>query len=113
MIIGFHHAQITIPQGKEVEARDFYCGILNLEEIPEPETLKGRGGLWLQVGDRELHIGTEDGVDRTLTKAHLAYEVSDLDAVQKILQYNEIEILKSISIPGYEWEAACYERRRV
>jgi catechol 2,3-dioxygenase-like lactoylglutathione lyase family enzyme len=102
MIIGFHHAQITIPKGKEDEARNFYCGILNLKEIPKPEILKGRGGFWVQVGERELHIGTEDGVDRTLTKAHLAYQVKDIKTIEKILQDNKIEILESVPIPGYE-----------
>lgn len=102
MITGFHHAQITVPKGKENEARDFYCGILQLTEIPKPESLLGRGGLWLQVGERELHIGIEDGVDRTLTKAHLAYEVKDIQIIEEVLRKNNIEILSSIPIPGYE-----------
>ncbi|MDT1800426.1 hypothetical protein QK887_25410, partial [Salmonella enterica subsp. enterica serovar Oslo] len=72
MISRFHHAQITIPNGKEDEARNFYCGILQLKEILKPESLVGRGGFWVQVGDQQLHIGTEDGVNRLLTKAHLA-----------------------------------------
>lgn len=102
MILGFHHAQITIPKGCEDQARSFYCGVLNLKEIPKPESLQGRGGLWLQVGDRELHIGTEDGVDRKLTKAHVAYEVRDIKAVETSLKENGIEILDSVPIPGYE-----------
>lgn len=68
MISGIHHAQITIPAGKEEEARAFYCGVLQLEEIPKPESLMHRGGFWVRVGNRQLHIGTENGVDRTLTK---------------------------------------------
>ncbi|WP_235427325.1 VOC family protein [Cohnella kolymensis] len=102
MIIGFHHAQITIPKGKEAEARDFYCGLLQLTEIAKPVSLLGRGGLWVQVGNQQLHIGTEDGVDRLRTKAHLAYEVTDVKAIQKLLIENGIEILESVPIPGYE-----------
>lgn len=102
MILGFHHAQITIPKGTEDQARSFYCGVLKLKEIPKPESLQGRGGLWVQVGDRELHIGTEDGVDRRLTKAHLAYEVADIKIVETLLKANGIEILESVAIPGYE-----------
>lgn len=102
MIIGFHHAQITIPKDKEEEARSFYCGILKLKEIPKPETLIGRGGFWVQVGDRELHIGTEVGVDRTQTKAHLAYEVEDIKTVEKLLRENGVVLLESVPIPGYE-----------
>ncbi|MEC0178428.1 VOC family protein [Paenibacillus favisporus] len=102
MIKRFHHAQITIPKGTEEEARNFYCGILKLEEIPKPESLVGRGGFWVQVGDRQLHIGTEDGVDRLKTKAHLAYEVENLKEMEKLLNNNGIEILESVAIPGYE-----------
>jgi catechol 2,3-dioxygenase-like lactoylglutathione lyase family enzyme len=71
MILGIHHVQLTIPRGEESRARAFYCGILGLAEIDKPQTLAGRGGFWLQVGDREVHVGTEDGVDRTATKAHI------------------------------------------
>ncbi len=102
MIIGFHHVQITVPKGKEEEARNFYCGILQLEETSKPESLIGRGGFWVLVGDRQLHIGTENGVDRSLTKAHIAYEVEDINAIQKRLSDNGIEILESVPIPGYE-----------
>ncbi|CAH0121105.1 MULTISPECIES: VOC family protein [unclassified Paenibacillus] len=102
MIKRFHHAQITIPNGKEEEARDFYCGILKMKEIAKPESLMGRGGLWVQVADQELHIGTEDRVDRLQTKAHLAYEVDNLQEIEVLLRKNGIEILESVPIPGYE-----------
>ncbi|PZD97300.1 glyoxalase [Paenibacillus sambharensis] len=102
MIRRFHHAQITIPRGQEEEARSFYCGILGLPEISKPVSLAGRGGLWLQVGDQELHIGTEDGVDRYQTKAHLAYEVEDIQEVRRLLSNNGIEMLEAIPIPGFE-----------
>ncbi|MBB3129522.1 catechol 2,3-dioxygenase-like lactoylglutathione lyase family enzyme [Paenibacillus rhizosphaerae] len=102
MIKRFHHAQITIPKGKEKEARNFYCGILKLAETSKPESLVGRGGFWVQVGDQQLHIGTEDGVDRLQTKAHLAYEVENLIEMEKLLKTNGIELLESVPIPGYE-----------
>ncbi|RUT43276.1 glyoxalase [Paenibacillus anaericanus] len=102
MIIGFHHAQITIPKGKEEAARKFYCGVLKLKEIPKPDSLLGRGGFWVEVGSQQLHIGTEDGVDRLLTKAHLAFEVDDIKAMEILLKDNGIKILESVPIPGYE-----------
>lgn len=102
MISRFHHAQITIPVGQEEEARRFYCGLLKLKEISKPESLIGRGGFWVQVGDQQLHIGIEDGVNRLLTKAHLAYEVKDIKAVEKLLTEHQIEIKESVPIPGYE-----------
>ncbi len=63
-IVGLHHAQVCIPRGAEDEARRFYCGVLGLPEVAKPDALAGRGGLWLAAGDRQVHLGTEDGVDR-------------------------------------------------
>ena len=102
MITRIHHVQICIPKGAEDEARSFYCGVLGLEEIPKPESLAGRGGFWVRVGDRDLHIGTEDGVDRTKTKAHIAYEVADIESIKGLLKKHHIEPLDSVPIPGYE-----------
>jgi catechol 2,3-dioxygenase-like lactoylglutathione lyase family enzyme len=100
-ISGLHHAQICIPKGAEAEGRRFYCDLLDLPEIEKPATLQGRGGFWLQVGDRQVHVGTEGPVDRTATKAHLAYEVDDLEAWRATLQENGIDMLEGVPIPGY------------
>ena len=102
MIIGLHHAQITIPIGAEDEARRFYCDLLGLLEIAKPESLGDRGGLWLQVGDRNVHLGVEDAVDRHRTKAHLAYEVSDMSGVRQRLTAHGVEIIESAPISGYD-----------
>jgi catechol 2,3-dioxygenase-like lactoylglutathione lyase family enzyme len=102
MILGIHHAQVTIPKGAEDEAREFYCGVLGLKEIPKPESLEGRGGFWLEVGDRQVHIGTEAGVDPSKSKAHVAYLVDDIARWRSMLITHGIEILDGIPIPGYD-----------
>ncbi|MFL5627748.1 MAG: VOC family protein [Ktedonobacteraceae bacterium] len=100
-IKGLHHAQITIPRGAEQQGRQFYCELLGLPEIEKPQSLQGRGGFWLQVGDRQVHVGTEDGVDHQATKAHLAYEVDDVQAWRDLFQARGIAILEGVPIPGY------------
>lgn len=102
MIIGLHHAQITIPQGAEAEGKHFYCDILGLPEKAKPDSLKGRGGFWLEVGDSEVHVGTEAGFDRLTTKAHLAYQVNDIGYWINVLQQQDIQIVEGIPIPGFE-----------
>ena len=96
-----HHAQITIPVCAEEAARTFYCGVLGLMEIEKPESLKQRGGFWLQAGDVQVHVGTEAGVDRAKTKAHLAYQVDDVAAWRGKLEAYGVEIAESIPIEGY------------
>ncbi|WEG14431.1 VOC family protein [Pullulanibacillus sp. KACC 23026] len=102
MIIGLHHAQITIPKGAEEAGRQFYCGILGLQEKEKPASLKGRGGFWLEVGDQAVHIGTEDGVDRLTTKAHLAYQVEDLSYWRRVLEQTNIQLIEGVPIPGFD-----------
>ena len=97
-----HHAQITIPRGAETAGRAFYVGVLGLREIKKPESLQGRGGFWLALGDAQIHVGVEDGFDRYTTKAHLAYEVDDLSAWRQRLQQHDITVEESAPIPGYE-----------
>lgn len=101
MLLRVHHAQITIPHSEEAEARKFYCDILGLKEIPKPESLKGRGGFWLELGETQIHIGVEDDFDRRKTKAHLAYEVDNLEMWRNRLEEQNIKIIEGIPIPDY------------
>jgi hypothetical protein len=100
MIQDVHHAQITIPIGKESVARKYYCTLLGIEEIPKPESLISRGGFWLQVGSFQIHVGLEDGFDRRSTKAHIAYRVSSLDEMRDKLTANGFEVIGGIPVPG-------------
>lgn len=101
MLLRLHHAQITIPCGAEEQGRAFYCGVLGLREVEKPAALTGRGGFWLQLGDVQIHVGTEDGVERAATKAHLAYQVDDLAYWQARLHEHGIAMLDAVPIPGY------------
>jgi catechol 2,3-dioxygenase-like lactoylglutathione lyase family enzyme len=63
-VVDLDHAFLTMPEGGEPDARRFYGDVLGLEELERPEGLRGGGGVWFRVGDRELHLGTDE--------AHLA-----------------------------------------
>jgi catechol 2,3-dioxygenase-like lactoylglutathione lyase family enzyme len=102
MIIGIDHVQITVPRGQEPAARDFYCNVLGLTEIEKPDALKPRGGFWLKVGDRELHVGTEEGVNRQATKAHVAFAVDDLAHWRTRLTEAAFSLEDGVPIPGCE-----------
>jgi catechol 2,3-dioxygenase-like lactoylglutathione lyase family enzyme len=74
------------------DARAFYVGVLGLEEISRPPTFTFPG-LWVRVGDRQLHLigeavpgrtrETHPGYDErelaTGYASHFAIEVDDLD----------------------------------
>lgn len=101
-ILRLHHAQITVPIGAEEQARAFYCGILGLPEIHKPDALKHRGGFWGRLGDQELHVGVESGVDRAATKVHLAYEVDDIAAWRSVLSRAGITVKLGTPISGHD-----------
>jgi catechol 2,3-dioxygenase-like lactoylglutathione lyase family enzyme len=101
MIRAVHHAQISIPVGAEDEARKFYCDILGLTETPKPESLSGRGGFWLELNGFQIHVGTEDGIDRLRTRSHIAYLVEDLGHWRKTLVDGGFDVLDGIPIPHY------------
>jgi catechol 2,3-dioxygenase-like lactoylglutathione lyase family enzyme len=102
MIQQVHHVMMTIPVGLEKQAREFYCETLGLTEIEKPASLAGRGGFWLQVGNLQIHVGTENSFDRMSTKGHIAWQVDDLAAWPERLATWGIVPLESIPIEGFD-----------
>ena len=60
MIARLDHVQVAAPAGGEDAARAFYGELLGLPELPKPERLRPRGGVWFAVGDQQLHVGIEE-----------------------------------------------------
>jgi len=100
MIIGVNHAQVNVPSDGLSTARDFYVGFLGMKEIKRPDVFTSKG-IWLNAGPFELHIGVEDNVERK-TRAHLAYEVTDILAWRKKITDKGWKITEQPKIPNYE-----------
>ena len=99
-ILGVDHVQITIPRGAEESGRAFYCGVLGLTEVEKPAALRERGGFWVMAARTPVHVGTEDGVDRAGTKAHVAYQVTDLAAWRERLLHHRVAVTEPTPVPG-------------
>jgi catechol 2,3-dioxygenase-like lactoylglutathione lyase family enzyme len=100
-IKGMHHVMIAIPEGGEAEARAFYGEALGLRELPKPETLQARGGVWFSAGSIQLHLGIDPGF-RPATKAHVAIQVSGIAALRDRLIHAGYEVTPDDSLPGFE-----------
>jgi catechol 2,3-dioxygenase-like lactoylglutathione lyase family enzyme len=74
-----HHVQLSCPPGSEEVLRDFYGGVLGLEEIAKPPALAARGGCWFRGPGFELHLGVEQDF-RPARRAHPGLLVADLDS---------------------------------
>ncbi|MBA3767780.1 MAG: VOC family protein [Acidobacteria bacterium] len=94
------HVQLCIPLGEEAKAREFYGGILGLEEIEKPNALKKDGGMWYRIADIQLHISIEE--PHTTSKRHPAFEVEDLDGIRSYLPAHGVRIREEVGVPGVE-----------
>jgi predicted enzyme related to lactoylglutathione lyase len=92
------HVQICIPLGMESVARGFYTDVIGLKEIRKPEALVANGGLWFEIADIQLHIGTEKEINKS--KRHPAFEVTDLNSARQHLENFGVKIKEETQIPG-------------
>src|SRR5690242_18794850 len=93
------HVQLAVPAGAEARCRAFYCGVLGWTELPKPVALAGRGGLWLDAGACQVHLGVEADF-RPALKAHPAFAVEDLDGLAKTLRAAGHAVDFDEAIPG-------------
>ena len=99
MITGIDHIQLAMPKGGENRARAFFTDILGMKELPKPVSLMGRGGVWFACGPQELHVGVEDGF-RPAKKAHPAFLVGDISALEAHLRGQGVQITHQPPLPG-------------
>jgi len=90
--LGIDHVQLAAPSGCEAEARRFYTELLGWTEVPKPEALRARGGIWFRCGRHEVHIGVQ--ADFTpARKAHPAFEVARLVSLRDHLLRNGVAVM--------------------
>ena len=100
-VVGVNHAQLNVPTASLEAAREFYVGFMGFKVIHRPPVFKS-DGIWLNAGNFELHIGLEDGVDRMKTRAHIAFEVTDLKDWRRKIESRGWKITEQPKIPNYQ-----------
>lgn len=100
-VIGIDHVQIAAPPGCEFAARRFYGQLLAMEELPKPEPLRARGGVWFAAGAQELHIGVADPFVPA-ARAHPGLVVAGLDTVREALRAASVEYVDDTKIAGVD-----------
>ncbi|BBH23464.1 glyoxalase [Paenibacillus baekrokdamisoli] len=89
---GIDHIQLAAPEGCEDEARRFFSELLGWTELPKPENLRKRGGVWFQCGNHQVHIGVQKDFNPA-TKAHPAFAVLHLEHLRDYLLTNHIQVM--------------------
>lgn len=96
---GVDHVQLAAPQECEAEARKFFGELLGWTEIPKPENLRKRGGVWFQCGTHQVHIGVQkDFVPAK--KAHPAFHVVNLDELWQYLVQKDVQVIDDEPLEG-------------
>ena len=84
-VYAIDHVQLAMPKNGEAVGRQFYSGLLGLEELAKPANLAARGGLWFACGALQLHLGV-DADFRAAKKAHPALRVRNLPELRAALE---------------------------
>lgn len=92
IIKGIDHVQISAKKGSEDKVRKFYVEILGFKEIQKPEILRSRGGLWLDCGNMQMHVGMDDDPDNSNSKRHVAFSVDNLAEIRMVLEKANVVI---------------------
>ncbi|MFX4302725.1 VOC family protein [Alicyclobacillus tolerans] len=89
---GIDHVQLAAPEGCEAEARKFFVDLLGWEELPKPEPLCKRGGVWFQCGSHQVHIGVQKDFIPA-TKAHPAFHVENISELRDYLLQKNVNVI--------------------
>ena len=92
---GIHHVSINVED--VAVAKEFYVGILGLEDMDRPDF--DFPGAWLRAGEQEVHLM---GIQNSAApkEQHFAFLVESVDDVIERLNAHDIQASKAIEIPG-------------
>lgn len=91
MVITLDHVNVTVPAALEAVTKEFYGGILGLNQVPKPATAR-QTGAWYQIGETQLHLSVDDE-PAELSSRHICFTVSDLAAAEKRFRTAGVEII--------------------
>ena len=74
-----------MPKGGEEMARSFYGGLLALREIPKPQQIRNRGGVWFDAGGLDVHVSVEEQRAKPDVYRHFGLEYEDVDGLRASL----------------------------
>ena len=86
------HLNVTVAPALEDAAKHFYGTVVGMKEIPKPESTRGRGGAWYELGTLQLHLSREQ-IDETRSKRHICLAVEDLELARNSFANAGVEIL--------------------
>ena len=93
-----HHVSIPAPPDRIESGRDFYSGVLGLQELSQPASLDAGSVIWFKAGDGELHLFKEDSAGVGAGGRHFCLAVDDIETVRQRLISAGIQIEETTPI---------------
>lgn len=98
-----NHITLAAPAGEHDKVRAFYGGVLGLQEIPFPDSLKGVYDLiWFELADIQLHIDFTPPWSVTAQNRHFATEIHSLGDFRAYLAGRGANVQSAVPIAGRE-----------
>jgi catechol 2,3-dioxygenase-like lactoylglutathione lyase family enzyme len=89
-----------MPADGENRARAFYRDVLGFREVEKPAALQPKGGVWFETGNLQVHLGV-DNEFIAASKAHVAYLVEDISAIQQRVSHAGYRVVEDDDLPGF------------
>ena len=95
-----NHITVAVPAGEHDKVREFYAGVLGLEEIPRPDALnKVYDLMWFKFLDILLHLDFSPPWVTPAENRHIAVEIENLPTVRRYLESQRAEIREAVPMP--------------
>ncbi|HEX2021672.1 MAG TPA: VOC family protein [Candidatus Thermoplasmatota archaeon] len=85
-MVRLSHVNVAMPPGQEAAARAFYRDLLGMTEVPKPEPMRTRGGVWFDAGGLDVHVSPEEEPREPDGQRHFGLEVKDVEAMRTRLE---------------------------
>jgi catechol 2,3-dioxygenase-like lactoylglutathione lyase family enzyme len=95
-----NHITLSVPAGEHDRVREFYGGVLGLEEVPRPGALNAVYDLiWYKFLDIMLHIDFTPPWTKPAENRHVAIEVEGLAELRDYLVSRHATIREAVVMP--------------
>lgn len=95
-----NHITLSVPAGEHDKVREFYGGMLGLEEVPRPEALNAVYDLiWYKFLDILFHIDFTPPWTKPAENRHVAIEIEGLSALRSYLESKQAAIREAVVMP--------------
>jgi catechol 2,3-dioxygenase-like lactoylglutathione lyase family enzyme len=98
-----NHITIAVPAGEHDRVREFYGGLLGLEEIETPPAVKAKYDvIWYRLLDILLHMDFTPPWSMSAENRHVAIEIRELAEFRRYLEDKGATIREAVPMEGID-----------